>query len=453
MFGHGSVSADAGGPGIRRIHRIEEPILIFNDIIAAIPGDHAIEHATGVYLGLLLLACIVGIISNRITHLPYTIALTIVGLIIAVLHIGPDIKETGFGKELIFFVMLPPLLFQGAIHMQLGKLMDHFAPILTFAIVGVLLSTFLIGGMYHWFGGVESLLIAMLFGAMITPTDPVSVLALFRECNVPEDLKYLVEGESLFNDGTGVVIFTIILSMIMSGENLHVGGAVVEFFKVSIGGAILGVILGAIVFEVMRRMNDHLLENALCIVLAYGSFWLAEVIHFSGVIATVMAGLLIGNFGAKYSMDNKTRDTIMNFFESIDFLINSLLFILIGLELQEITREQFMANLQPIGVAILALVVSRAIAVYSLYNSLNLIGTKRPGKFAHVLFWGGLRGSIPIALLLGLPSHPLIDQYRPTLLVSGFGVVVFSLVGQGLTMKPLLAYLGIGKATPEGETY
>ena len=184
-------------------------------LLAKIPGEAAIEHTTGIYIGMLLLACVVGIVCKWIAHLPYTIALAVVGLIIAWFHIGPDITKTGFSKELIFFVMLPPLLFQGALHMHLNRLLRHVWPILTFAVLGVLISTLLIGGIYYWVGGVASLLIAMLFGALITPTDPVSVLALFRECNVPADLKYIVEGESLFNDGTGVVVFTIILGMVV----------------------------------------------------------------------------------------------------------------------------------------------------------------------------------------------------------------------------------------------
>ena len=425
------------------------------ELLAKVPGEHAIEHATGVYIGLLLLACLVGILTKRIAHLPYTIALTVVGLLIAITHIGPDIEETGFSKDLIFFVMLPPLLFQGALHMDVNRLMQHFWPIFTFAVLGVVLSTVIVGGVFYWVGGIGSLLIAMLFGALITPTDPVSVLSLFRECHVPDDLKYLVEGESLFNDGTGVVVFTIILGMILEGGGFNAEAAGFEFLKVSAGGLLLGAILGGITFAVLRRIEDHLLENAICLVLAYGSFWLAEVAHVSGVIATVISGLLIGNYGRRFSMAQKTRETVETFFESIDFLINSLLFILIGLELQAISLEQFTGKLRPIGAAILGLLVARAVVVYSLYWILNLKGTKRPPNWAHVLFWGGLRGSIPIALLLGLPTTtaagdpvPLLEQYRPLLLVAGFATVFFSLVFQGVTMKPLLDWLKIG-GTPE----
>lgn len=178
-------------------------------------GHDIIAHETGIYIGLLLIACLVGILIKFLAHLPYTIALVLVGLGISFFKLGPEITETGFSKELIFFVLLPPLLFQGGLHLNLEKLLKHFWPIFFFAIIGVVLSTLIIGGVSFWLGGFESFLIALLFGSMLSPTDPVSVLAIFKTMKVPSDLKYLLEGESLFNDGTGVVIFSIILSIIV----------------------------------------------------------------------------------------------------------------------------------------------------------------------------------------------------------------------------------------------
>jgi len=403
-----------------------------------------IEQATGVYIGLLLLACLVGALTKFITQIPYTVALTIVGLGIALSPFAPPLEEIGFSRELILFVMLPPLLFQGSLHLDLGRLLRHIWPILTFASLGLIIAMFVIGGLFYWVAGVSVWLIAVLFGAMVTPTDPVSVLAIFKECNAPTDLRYMIEGESLFNDGVGIVVFHIILAMIVTGEEFHTAAAVGEFLKVAVGGLILGIGLGYVTFLLLRRLDDHLLENALCFVLAYGAFWLGEhTLHVSGVIATVAAGLVIGNYGKRLSMDKKTTETVETFFESIDFLINSFLFILIGLELQAIGREEILANLRPLGVAIVGLLLSRAIAVYPLYALLNKVGTRRPREWVHVMYWGGLRGSIPIALLLGLPRHELIDPWRSTLLVAGFGLVLFSLVFQGLTMKLLLKRLGL----------
>jgi len=405
--------------------------------------EHPIEHAVGIYIGLLLLACVVSIASKLITHLPYTIFLTLVGLAIGVLHIGPDLSETGFSTDLIFFVFLPPLLFQGAFHMELNRLLKQLAPIACFAIPGVIVSTLLVGGVVGWLGGIACLPIAMLFGALISPTDPVSVLALFREADVPEDLRALVEGESLFNDATGVVLFTILLESVLRGNGLSVSEAAVSFAVVSIGGLVLGAALGLLAFVVLRRLEDHLLENAICLALAYGAFWLAEVLHLSGVIATVMAGLLIGNYGRRLSMSAKTTETVETFFESIDFLVNSFLFILIGLELRAIPESIPVDPIQLVVVAIAAMLIGRAAVSYTFYWLLNQVGMRRPKAWKHILFWGGLRGSIPIALLLRLPAEGALAEYRPALLAAGFGCVFFSLVVQGLTMRPFMRYLGI----------
>jgi CPA1 family monovalent cation:H+ antiporter len=400
-----------------------------------------IEHAVGIYIGLLLLSCVIAIASKMVTQLPYTIFLTLVGLGIGVLGIGPGIEETGFSHDLIFFVFLPPLLFQGAFHMNLNSLLKQFWPIVCFAVPGVIVSTLLVGGVLGWLGGIGSMMVAMLFGALISPTDPVSVLALFKEVGAPEDLKILVEGEALFNDATGVVLFTILLKTVLDGQEFGFGQAVYEFVKVSAGGLLLGIVLGWIVYKIMRHLEDHILENALCLVLAYGSFWLAEVMHFSGVITTVMAGLMIGNYGRRLSMSEKTTKTVEIFFESIDFLINSLLFILIGLEL----REAQIGNMWiTVFVAIAAMTIGRAAVSYSFYWLLNQVGTKRPRRWKHILFWGGLRGSIPIALLLQLPNEGVLETWRPVLLVAGFGCVFFSLVVQGITIGPLMRRLGIG---------
>ena len=402
------------------------------------------EHTVGQYLVLLSIACAIGIAVKWITTIPYTIALTLVGLLIAFFHMGPEIQEIGFSKELIFFVLLPPLLFQGAFHMQLDRLFRLGLPIILFATVGVVLSTLIIGFSVHWLNVFESLQIAILFGALICTTDPVSVLAIFRQCEVPSDLKYLVEGESLFNDGTGVVVFGIVLSLIIvEGSQFTVGHASVEFLRVILGGTVVGVAIGAATYFILRSLTDHLLENAICLLACYASFFVAEHFHFSGVIATVWSGLLLGNYGRRLAMSGKTTETVETFFETIDFLINSVLFILIGLELQAISADDIRANLSSIAIAVAVVLIARALTVYPLFFVSRPLGHKFPANWSHVLYWGGLRGSIPIALLLGLPADGLIGEHRSTLLVVGFGVVCFSLIVQGLTMKPLIALLNI----------
>lgn len=407
---------------------------------------HPFEHLVGVYIGLLLLACAVAVVAKFITRLPYAIFLTLVGLAVGVLHLGPHPERVGFSHDLIYFVFLPPILFQGALHTDLKRLVHQFPTVLALAVPGVLVSTLVVGGLMWWIGGISVLLAALLFGALITPTDPVSVLALFREAKAPDDLRTLVEGESMFNDGTGVVLFTIFLEA-LQGRHVSIGEGVWTFFRISGGGMLVGAVTGLVIFLVLRKLTDHLLENAICLVLAFGAFWLAETIGFSGVIATVTAGLLIGSYGRRFSMSAKTKETVETFFESIDFVLNSFLFILIGLELREIPHEVAANPWRLVGVAILAMLLSRALVVYTFTWVMGKVRRPTPRNWSHVLFWSGLRGSIPIALLLHLPTelgedHPL-TRYRPELIFAGFSCVFFSLVVQGLTMSPLLRRLGL----------
>lgn len=406
--------------------------------------DHAVEHVVGIYILLVGLACLVGILVRHLMKRPYTIALTVMGLFLAIFKIGPEIAETGFSKGLVFFVLLPPLLFQGALHMQLDRLRKHALMITVFATIGVLVTTFIVAGITFGLSVFENMMIAMLFGAIICTTDPVSVLSIFKQYNVSPDLKYLVEGESLLNDGTGVVIFSIIIVMIRHNIELSAFSAFGQFLLISFGGAFIGLGFGFIAYQLLRRLNDHLLENLICVLLCYSSFWVAEHFHLSGVIAVVSGGLLIGNYGRSLAMEPKTTETIETFFESIDFIINSLLFILIGLELKAIPLEDMFNYLPGILISIAAVLLARAVVVYSLYFATRkMCSSKYPGKWSHILIWGGLKGSIPIALLLGLPAHALIDEYRTPLLVIGFSVVFFSLIVQGLTLKPLMNFLSL----------
>ena len=378
---------------------------------------------------ILLLACVVAIAVKRI-HVPYTTALVLVGIGVSFL---PFHLEVRLSKELVLLIILPPLLFQGALHMDLDQLRRNLLPIVTLAVPGLIVAMLLMSAMLHHAMGMPWLK-GMLFGAMVAATDPISVLAVFREVKTPERLKALIEGESLFNDGTSVVLFGVIYGALYGGTEVTAGGAALEFIKVVIGGAAVGLALGYIAYKTMKRLDDHLLEVTLTVVLVFGSFLVAEVFHLSGVIAVVVAGLIIGNYGRSFSMSKQTRETVENFWEVIDFLINALLFLLIGFEMKAYIPD-IQRFLVP-GLLVVAIVLaSRALTVYPVWFMVSKTPQKYPFSWSHVMWWGGLRGSIPIALVLGMPSNV---PFRAEFLVLAAFLVFFSLVIQTLTMKPLV---------------
>lgn len=389
------------------------------------------SHLLGSLIALLCIACAVALVV-RILKQPYSIALVLVGLVIALLKLTPAIS---ISHDVIFLLILPPLLFQGALHMNLGHLKENWKSICLLSIPGVLASTFLIGFLMHLLLGLE-LKVALLFGALITPTDPISVLSILKKVGAPQRLRTILEGESLFNDGTGVVIFSIILGMVLENASFQLSATFIDFVKVVGGGILIGGLMGLIVFQVMKRIDDHLIEVALTVVLTFGAPLIAETFHFSGIMAVVVAGLIVGNYGRVYSMSEKTRETIENFWEVIDFIINSILFLVIGIELQVVQTSDFHLMAVSIACVIGILLVSRGLVVYPVVWIKNKISSNSiPKGWNHVLFWGGLKGSLSIALVVGLPASFASRDY---LLVLAFSVVLFSLVIQGLTMKPLL---------------
>jgi CPA1 family monovalent cation:H+ antiporter len=276
---------------------------------------------------------------------------------------------------------------------------------------------------------------------MLSPTDPVSVLAMFKQYGVPKGLQTVLEGESVFNDGIGIVLYLLVLEVV-GGAPFSLGRATVAFLTVACGGAAMGFGAGYLAHRLLGRLDDHLTEVMISVVLAFGAYTLAETLHVSGVVAAVVAGLIIGNYGTVFSMSPTTRLSLLNFWAVLAFLVNSAVFLLIGLDF---SVERLPANLPAMGVTILAVLVGRSVAVYALVPLSNRLS---PGpaqispSWQHVLNWGGLRGTIPVALALGLaPALRDIDGFHlPTVV---FGVALFSLVGQGLTMKPLLTRLGL----------
>lgn len=387
---------------------------------------------------LLLLACGIVFLSD-IFKLPYTIALVIVGLIIAVFKLAPHIY---INHAITFDIILPPLLFVGAMHMDLGRLKKNAKIITMLVIPGVIVSTLIIGYSLHYLLGLE-LIYALLFGIIITPTDPISVLTILKKVGAPERLRTILEGESLFNDGTGVVIFTILLGMISEHTHFQMGESLREFAFVTGGGTLIGLIVGLAAYHLLKRIDDHLLEVSLTVAMTFGTPLLAEYFHFSGIIAIVVAGLIIGNYGRVYSMSEKTCLVLETFWEVIEFIINCLLFLVIGIELQYLLQGGVHFPWMAIAWSIFALLCSRLIVVYPIVWIKNRISSRKiPWSWAHILFWGGLKGSLSIAMVVLLPES---IPYRSTFLMIAFSIVVFSLIVQGLTMKPLLRKLQLSQ--------
>jgi CPA1 family monovalent cation:H+ antiporter len=425
-------------------------------------------------LPIFVVAAAVGIFVAKVGKFPYTIALLLAGLAISVIGflLFPEadrLIDIQLTHDLIFLVLLPPLLFEGAATTDLERLRRNLGPVLALAVVGLIVAVVLLGVAGRAVFGFP-LLVALLFASMVLPTDPVSVLALFEELGAPERLSVLVEGESLINDGVGVVLFLTFLGLVSEGRTVEfllepgeLARTALEISVVSIGGLVVGLVLGYAVYSVMVNLDDHMTEIVLTFVLAYGSFLVAEHVlarvigfHLSGVIATVVAGLFIGNRGADYAMSPQTKISIFNSLDTAAFLVNTFIFITIG---ATTPIDQLAAHGRLILLAIPLVLLARAAVVYPLSALVNRLDTGSPDistSYQHVLVWGGLHGSIPIALVLGLPltldsggPFPFYDELRAMV----FGVAAFSLVVQGLTMGRLLDRLGVVTRSEAEELY
>lgn len=391
---------------------------------------------------LLLAAAAIAVLSKRL-RIPYTAALVVGGILLGLIwprYLSP--LEAGqrphwLTPDLILIVFLPALVFEGSVKLNVRDLFRDSVPLLVLANVGVLLAATVTGLLVHWSDGLP-LLTALLFGAIISATDPISVLAIFRNLHMSHRLSVLVEGESLLNDGTAAVLFQIVLAALIGGNLGFAKGAGLFLLQV-VGGAILGAVLGYAASRITGTLDDPEIEITLTTIVAYGSYLLAFNLHLSGIITTATAGLIVGNIGAKHRMSDRTRAALESFWEYVAFAMNSLVFLLIGLELhiRELAHSSW-----AILMAVAAVLAGRAISVYLLVPACNIVAEKIPLNWQHVMVWGGLRGGLALALALSLEhDFPARDQ----ILALTFGVVVFSILVQGFTLKPLLDLLGLAQ--------
>lgn len=382
-------------------------------------------------------------ISNFFRQIPYTLLLVIVGLGLAFL----DIRLVNLSPELILEIFLPPLLFEAAWNIRWRNLKENLVPVTLLAIVGVVISVVGIGFSLNYFTGL-SLPIALLVGASLAATDPVAVIALFRELGVGERLTVLTEGESLFNDGAAVVAFSILVGIPLGVQEFSVTNSVVQFVAVTGIGIGIGSLIGFGISYLTQRFDLPLVEQSLTLLSAYGAYLLTEELGGSGVIGVVTVGIILGNFGSRIGMNPRTRLSVSEFWEFIAFFVNSIVFLLIG---DQINISSLADNWKLILVAIIALVIIRAISIYGLGTLSNLI-TKQDITWQEetVLWWGGLRGSVSIALALSVPT---MLEGRQDIIEAVFGVVLFTLLVQGLTMQTVIEKLGLIGDRAQRQTY
>jgi CPA1 family monovalent cation:H+ antiporter len=400
---------------------------------------------------LIVLAGVFGTINYFVLRLPASIGILIVALFASLAVLGLDAlwPASTIAEDTRAFVqgidfsdallegMLGLLLFAGALHVKLSDLRRQWGIVFLMATMGVALSTAIVGFGFSWLTGMP-ILVALVFGALISPTDPVAVLGVLREASLSKSLETKIAGESLFNDGVGYVVFLVLVGIAFPTGDHHgagLGGAVTLFLQEAVGGAALGLIAGWLTFRVMRHIDDPSLETLITLGLAFGGYELSVALHVSAPIMAVCAGLLIGDIGARHGMSEETRRYVDLFWHLIDEILNAVLFLLIGVEVFAVTFDlsSFHAALAAIILALFARLAAVAVPVTLLRPFRSFDKGTIP-----IMTWGGLKGGISVALALSLPQ----GEWTPLILTSTYCVVIFSIVVQGLTVAPLAKRIG-----------
>jgi len=395
-------------------------------------------------------------LNHRYIRLPVTIGLMAIALgmslvlvLLGKLGIGIDAEAESFVRsidfdETLLHGMLSFLLFAGALHVNLDDLLEEKWFIGTLACLGLLVSTAIVGALVYfalgWIGHPIPLIGCLLFGALISPTDPIAVLSILKKVSAPKQLEIKITGESLFNDGVGVALFLVLLSVAETGQ-AEPGSVALLFLQEAIGGALVGLAAGYGAYRMLKSIDQRHVEILITLALVMGGYAVADALHTSGPIAVVVAGLLIGNHGRHLAMSETTREYLDTFWELIDELLNAVLFVLIGLEVLALSfkTEYLTAGLIAVPLVLLArfVSVSLPVQVFRLFQELT-------DRATLILTWGGLRGGISVAMALSLPP----SSFRDVIITMTYIVVVFSILVQGLTIGRILVPSSRGAAHP-----
>ena len=405
----------------------------------------------------LILVCvsIFGFVNHRYLKLPLTVGLVIIALVtgLGVMFLDIILPSVGVSETLKTWLneidfnttlmngMLSFLLFAGALHVDLNSLMKAKIHVSVLATVGVMISTLINGTCFYYFAQLFGFnieyLYCLIFGVIVSPTDPVAVMALLKRLKVPKRLEAMIGGESLFNDGVAVVIFSVLLTIAFGSATGQEAGAMDAnailglFVKEAFGGALLGIVSGYLTYLLLRKVDDYVIEVIATLALVMGAYSIALNLHISGPIAMVVAGVFIGNTGRQFAMSEKSREHVTDFWHLIDEILNAALFVLIGFEVIVLSSSMDVITLSIIAVVVA--VIARFSAVSIPLQFLNPIVAKEPGEIS-ILTWAGLRGGISIALALSLPDI----EIKPVILTATYAVVIFTILIQGLTIEKLI---------------